>query len=599
MAHPPALLAELVLIVACAIPAVALAQRARIPSVVGFLLTGLLIGPHALSLVREVEAVAVLAEIGVVLLLFAIGLELSLSRVAKMARWVLRGGTAQVALTMLAVAGLGLVAGLGGARSVFYGSLAALSSTAIILKLLNDRNELDSPAGRVVVAILIFQDLCVVPLMLLVPFLGGAGETPLVAARMLGTSLATVAGLVVLGGLGVRWLFPRIVELRNRELFTLVVVTIGLGAAWVTAQAGLSLALGAFLAGLVISESEYGLQALSDILPFRDAFSGIFFISVGMLLDLRALLPQLPLVLGLALGVMVLKTLLVTGVVHQLGRSWYVGLVSGSALAGIGEFSFVLAQVGEPLGLFPEGAYQIFLGTSVLTMLIAPFLLAAGPAVAARVAGAVGADAIGADATGLHQVPSGEHVIIVGFGFTGRTVARALRAAGIPYVVLEENGPIVRQARLEREPVIFGDGTRQDVLEHVGVAHARAVVFCIASANEERRGVVSARRCSATVHIVVRTRRVRWARDLQVLGANEVIPEELEGSIEIFGRVLRLYGLAGEQVRQLMTESRRDDYGVLLGDARPMTRVDLPIPEQLRPRPSTAVRAVPPDQTPR
>jgi len=590
--HTPPLLADLVLIIACAIPAVALAQRLRIPSVVGFLLTGLIIGPHAFAVVGEPEAVAELAEIGVVLLLFAIGLELSLSRVAKMARWVLRGGALQVGSMMAAVALVAVVLGLGLAHGVFYGALAALSSTAIILKLLNERNELDSPAGRVVVAILIFQDLCVVPLMLLVPILGGAGGTAFEAVKMLGLSLGTVTALVVLGGIGVRWLLSRIAELRNRELFTLCIVAICLGSAWVTAQVGLSLALGAFLAGLVISESEYGLQALSDILPFRDAFSGIFFISVGMLLDLRLLLESAPIVLSLAIGVMIVKSALVATIVHWIGRSWYVGIVSGVALAGIGEFSFVLAQVGAPLGLFPDGAYQLFLGTSVLTMLIAPFLLAAGPAIATRIIGEQQLDMLSAQATGLHRIPSGEHVIIVGFGFSGRSVARALRAAGIPYVVLEENGSVVRQARLEREPIIYGDGTRQDVLEHVGARDARAIVFCIASSNEERRGVVSARTLSATVHIVVRTRRVRWAKDLQVLGANEVIPEELEASIEIFGRVLRLYGIPGEQVRQLMAESRRDDYGVLLGDARPMTRVDLPIPEALRPRPSRVITAV-------
>jgi CPA2 family monovalent cation:H+ antiporter-2 len=379
-------------------------------------------------------------------------------------------------------------------------------------------------------------------------------------------------------------------------LFTLCIVAIGLGAAWITAQVGLSLALGSFLAGLVISESEYGLQALSDILPFRDAFSGIFFISVGMLLDLSILADSALIIVAIAVGVMVLKTALVSAIVHRLGRSWYVGIVTGASLAGIGEFSFVLAQSGVPLGLFPNGAYQIFLGATVLTMLLAPFLLTGGPRLAAHLIGQGRLDMPSAQMTGMHAVPPGGHVIIVGLGFTGRSVARALRAAGIPYVILEENGPLVRQARMEREPVIFGDGTRQDVLDHVGIKQARAVVFCIASANEERRGVVVARNLSATVHIVVRTRRVRWARDLQVLGANEVIPEELEASIEIFGRVLRLYDVPGEMVRQLMAESRRDDYGVLLGDPRPVTRVDIPVPEQFRPRPSMGARSLQEDE---
>jgi CPA2 family monovalent cation:H+ antiporter-2 len=575
--HVPPLLTDLVLLIAFAIPAVALAQRVHVPSVVGFLLTGLVIGPHALGLVGDPEAVGQLAEIGVVLLLFAIGLELSLSRVARMGRWVLRGGALQVLLTMGVTAALALALGRSVPRAIFFGALVALSSTAIVLKLLTDRGELDTPYGRVVVAILIFQDLCVVPLMLLVPVLGGGGGSAVDTGRMLLVALATVASLIWGGGLAVRWVLARVTALRNRELFTLCIVAIGLGAAWLTSLVGLSLALGAFLAGLVISESEYGLQALSDVLPFRDAFSGIFFISVGMLLDLRVVGGALGAALAIALGAMVLKTGLVAAIVRWMGRSWYVGLLSGLALAGIGEFSFILAEVGAPLGLLTPGEYQVFLGASVLTMLLTPFIVNAAPHLADRFAGGLTLAATTRAMTAMHALPTRDHVIIVGYGFTGRSVAAALKSAGVPYVVLEENGPVVRQARLEREPVFFGDGTRTEVLERVGIHHARAIVYSIASANEERRGVAVARALNPAVHIVVRTRRVRWARDLQRLGANEVIPEELEASVEIFGRVLRLFAVPPERIRQLMAETRRDDYGVLLGDARPVTRVDLPV----------------------
>lgn len=562
--HGIPLLRDLVILVAVAVPVVVLAYRLRIPSVVGFLVTGIAIGPTALGLVRETESVASLAEIGVVLLLFAVGLELSLSRIVKMGKLVMRGGAMQVLGTMAAVTVVMLAMGEDWRQGALFGALIALSSTAIILKVYADRGELDSVYGRVVVAILLFQDLCVVPLMLFLPLLAGSGEAVGDIVRNTAIAIAVTTTMLVVG----QWLVPRllarIAEMRNQEIFTLVVVAIGLGAAYVTSSFGLSLALGAFLAGLIISESEFGLQALSDILPFRDTFSGIFFISVGMLLDLRYVATHAAAVFGLAAGIIVLKSLLGWGVVRLVRRSQRVGFVAGIGLAQVGEFSFILASSAVALGILTQDRYQLFLGAAIVTMLVAPFAVAAAPDLADRVFSLRAMPTMEFATREVRAAgPVTDHVIIVGYGLNGRNLARALRRAKVPYVILDSNGALVRQARLNREPIFFGDGTRAEVLERVGLKHARVIVFAIASIAEERRGVVVARHHAPDVHIVTRTRYVAEIAELQKLGANEVVPEEFETSLEIFARVLRRYDVPASRIRDAADEARRDHYEVL------------------------------------
>ncbi|MGH7710537.1 MAG: cation:proton antiporter, partial [Gemmatimonadaceae bacterium] len=371
------LLRDLVILVAVAIPVVLLMHRLRQPTIIGFLVSGVALGPSALGAIRNIEQVSVLAEIGVVLLLFSIGLELSLSRVIRMGRLVLVAGALQLVLALVAAAAIAAIAGEGGQRAAVWGILVALSSTAIVLKLYQERGELDATHGRVVVAILLFQDLCVVPLMLLLPLLAGDGAGAGTTLTRTLTSAVVVSVLVGVGRWGVPWLLARVASTRVQELFTLSVVAIGLSAAYLTSAFGLSLALGAFLAGLIIAESEYGLQALSDMLPFRDAFSGIFFTSVGMLLDVRYVARHPLLVVGVAIGILVLKFACGYGVVRFVKRSTRIGIMSGLGLAQVGEFSFVLAGSALALGLFDAERYQLFLGSSVLTMIAAPFLIRA------------------------------------------------------------------------------------------------------------------------------------------------------------------------------------------------------------------------------
>jgi CPA2 family monovalent cation:H+ antiporter-2 len=449
-------------------------------------------------------------------------------------------------------------------RALLYGMLVALSSTAIILKVYADRGELDSAHGRVVIAILLFQDLCVVPFMLLLPIMAGTSSGVLAAIQTTFISLLVAGSIVVLGRVIVPRILRRIATMRNNEVFTLAVLAIGLGAAYITHAFGLSLALGAFLAGLIIAESEYGLQAVSDVLPFRDTFSGIFFTSVGMLLDVRFFAANALLVIGFAVSIVLIKTLINFFVIRSVKRSQRVGLVAGLALAQVGEFSFVLASSAVALQLFTAGDYQVFLGAAILTMLAAPFIVNAAPKLtdwAFQFRALPTMEFATREARAIK--PLTDHVIIVGYGLNGRNVARALRRKGIAYTVLESNGQIVRQARLDREPVFFGDGTRAEVLDRVGIERARVVVFCLASLGDERRAVAVARHIQPRIHIVCRTRYVSEIAELRRLGADEVVPEEFETSLEIFARVLRKYAVPDDQIRLAAEAARGDHYEML------------------------------------
>ncbi len=573
--HDITILRDLVILVAVAMPVVALAHRFRIPTVVGFLVTGMVIGPHALRLIRGPESVAELAEIGVVLLLFTIGLELSLARIIRLGRFLVQGGLLQVGGTLAAVAGIAAVLGVSWREAVVYGALVALSSTAVVLKLYKDRGELDTPHGRVVVAILLFQDLCVVPLMLLVPLLAGTGGGLIGAAKAIGISLAVVGALVLGGRIAIPWVLERVVGLENREIFTLGIVFFGVGAAYVTASFGLSLALGAFIAGLVISESEYGMQALSDVLPFRDTFTGMFFISIGMLLDIAFVVANMGLILGTTLLVFALKTVIAGIATRSLRRSTEVSVMSGLGLAQVGEFSFVLAGVAAPLGLLGPSEYQVFLGASILTMLAAPFAIAGAGPIARRVCRLANLPALEILPHDEQSVATlDDHVIIVGYGVNGRNLARVLKAAGIRYIILEQNGQAVRRARMEREPIFFGDGTSREVLERVGIERARILVFAISAPADERRGAAIARTLSPSVRIIVRTRYVAAVEELTKLGADEVVPEEFETSIEIFARVLRLYGVPRNVIDREVRAVRGERYEMLCGLTLPDLQFD-------------------------
>ena len=568
--HEGRLLIDLTLLVGMAIPIVALAHRLSAPPLVGFLVAGVLVGPNGFALISATEEVEFLSELGVALLLFEVGLELSLSYVRQWARTVLVGGGLQVSGTLLSVAVLAIAFGVPPGQSIFYGMLAALSSTAIVSKTYAERAELDSAQGRSVISILLFQDLCVLPLILLLPVLAGlegADMGAVVTEFVRGLAIITV--LVIGGQFIVRRTLDRIVLFRDPELFTLCIGFFGIGTAVVSAWAGFSLAIGAFIAGLVISESEYGLQALSDVRPFRAVFSGIFFISTGMLLDVPVLMEQLDVLLPVLLVVIALKAVLVTVSVLAAGGISTTAVISGLSLAQIGEFSILLAALGLPLGLFREGDYQLFLSTAVVSMMATPFLIRSAGYVADRIApsGEGAADADRGD-------EMSDHTIIVGYGVAGRYLARVLDAAGIPCIVVEHDPNLVRRAREDGLAVRFGNGTQAAVLKHVGAGRARIVVFAISSPIEERRGVHIARGLNPAAQIVVRTRYTSSIDELTALGATDVVVEEFEVSIELFAKALESYRIPVNRIWQEAATVRNEHYGLFRGTAEPDLRLD-------------------------
>ena len=570
------LLRDLAIIVGLAIPIVALAHRLSAPPLVGFLIAGIVVGPYGFALIEGPEDVETLSELGVALLLFAVGLELSLSHVRRWARSVFVGGSLQVGGTLGAVAVLALALGIPLVQSIFYGALVAMSSTAIVIKAYADRGELDTPHGKSVISILLFQDLCILPLMLLMPLLAGLGGSHVVAAGAeLARGLAMMTVLVVGGRVVVKWTLDRVVVFRDRELFTLCVGFFGIGAALVTSAAGFSIAIGAFIAGLIISESEYCLQALSDVLPFRALFSGIFFTSIGMLLDIPAVLEQPMVMLALAGVLFLIKVAFVSGTVLALGGMPTTAVISGLSLAQIGEFSFLLAAVGLPLGLFRDGDYQLFLSAAVLSMMATPFLINLARPFAERVATRLGR-AAPVDRT--LEVGSLEaftdHTIIVGYGLAGRYLARVLKAAGITCLVVDQNAELVERARNDGIAVVFGDGTRHAVLDHGRLRHARIIVFAISSPTEERRGVALARDINPSARIVVRTRYIRAIDDLMDLGATDVVVEEFEASLELFAKALDSYEVPINRIWREVESVRTEHYGLLRGTAAPDLRLD-------------------------
>jgi len=575
------LLQDLAVIFAVSVLVVLVFHRFRLPALPGFIVAGLLLGPNALGLVADVHAVEALAEVGVILLLFTIGIEFSLARLREMARQVVGVGLLQVGLTAAAATVLGLVLVSRWQVAVFLGLLVALSSTAIVLKLLTDRGEIDAPHGRLATAILIFQDLCVVPIMLLVPFLAGTAKGGAAGmAVALGKAALIVVGVIVAARLLVPRLLREILKTRSRELFLISIILLVTLTALGTAAAGASLALGAFLAGLVLSESDYGHQALAELLPFRDVFISLFFVAVGMLVDL-AFLRNHPWVTvsGVAL-VLGGKTVFAAVAPMLMGSASRVALLAGLAVAQIGEFSFVLAREGQTTGLLSAPLYQTFLAVAVCTMLLTPFLIQGGPVIVQGLERVLPLRRLLPESrTPLPEVAQDQlrdHVIIAGYGLNGRNLAAALRSVGVAYYIVELNAQTVRQARAQGEPAFYGDATREEILHALGVDRARLFVVAISDPAATRRMVRVARGVNQDLFIIARTRYVVEIPELTRLGADVVIPEEFETSVEIFARVLSHYRVPRETVDQLTDQIRAAHYAALRTPAGATTAAILP-----------------------
>ncbi len=569
--HTPQLFNDLLIIILAALPVAYLCLRLKLPLLVGLMLTGIAIGPYGLGFVKELEGIELLAEIGVMLLLFTIGLEFSIRKLKEMKSLVLIGGGLQVGITILVTAAISTSIGRGIAQSVFFGFLIAMSSTAIVLKSYVDRLEVDSPHGRVGVGILLFQDISIVLMLLAIPILGGQGDVAFSAVLLkLGTSLAALVVIVVVAWLTIPAFLKQVVRMRSTEVFLLTIVLLCLGLSWVTMQFGLSLALGAFIAGVVLADTDFNHQATSEILPFRDVFNSLFFVSIGMLLSLNAFVSNLGNIALLVVGLMIGKALIIWGIVKLLGNSQRVAVTAAVGLAQIGEFSFVLAKTGRGNDLLSDTDYQTFLAASIITMIATPFLILYAPKLGmlaqrllkdGRFSGVENAEADDAHITSSGDLS--KHVIIVGYGLNGRNLSRVLRAVNVPYIVLELNAEAVKSAREEGEKINFGDATRREVLKHAGVESASALVLAMSDPNSARLSVKQARHMNEDLHIIVRTRYVTEITELFNLGANEVIPEEFETSIEIFSRVLSRYGFAKNVIEHQVRRVRKAGYEML------------------------------------
>jgi len=564
----PPFFTEIALLAAVSVGIAYVCYRLRLVPIAGFLIAGVIIGPNALGLVEDIDLVNTLAEVGVILLLFTIGIEFSLEKLARIRRLVLGGGTLQVVSTIAVVTGLCLAFGVDVRSALFTGALVALSSTAIVLGLLAERGETDTPTGQNALGILIFQDLAIIVMVLLMPLLGGQGGSTLDLLLALGTALALITAVVVLARKVVPVILERVAATRSRELFLLTVVALCFLTAWITSLADVSLALGAFLAGLIVSESPYSTQALSEVLPLRTVFNAAFFVSVGMLLDVRVLLDMLPLVLGAAGLVLVVKALITTLSLLALRVPLRIATASGLLLAQIGEFSFVLDIAGRNAGLSPAGlgatGQQVFIAATVLLMLATPLLAQIGPVVGRTLAqwmGVLRAPPAAAGANGAaHGLGLEDHVIIVGYGPGGQRLTGVLRQTDIPVVVIDLNPHNVAEAQEAGIPAVYGDATRPHVLEVAGIEKAKCCVVAINDREATVRAVRLADYENPTLQILARADFLDDVDRLHGAGAEIVVPVELETAVRLFAEVLRTYRIPGDEVRTHIQEVRAHDY---------------------------------------
>ncbi|MCW9708332.1 monovalent cation:proton antiporter family protein [Fodinibius salsisoli] len=551
-----------------------LCYRLKLVPIVGFLIAGVIIGPNALGLVPDQELVDILAEIGVILLLFTIGIEFSLEKLNRIRKAILVGGGLQVILTTAVVTAILISLDVTLNISIYTGFLVALSSTAIVLGLFSQKNETDTPVGQLSLAVLIFQDLAIIVMVLLIPILAGQSESAFDLIWILGKALLLIAVVLILARRIVPWILEKVAQTRRQELFLLTVVAICFGTAALTSMANISLALGAFMAGLVVSESHFSEQALSEILPLRTIFNAVFFVSVGMLLDIRYVVEYPLLLLSTAAVVILLKLLITSTSLITLGYPVRIAAASGLALAQIGEFSFVLERAGRMAGITPAGMGEIgsqtFIAVSVLLMILTPFLLNAGPELGKLLA-KTPLKGLSQDSGSLDsdmQTNLEDHVIIVGYGPAGRHLEQVLHNTGIPYVVIEMNPESVKEMRKNDIPAIYGDASRQHILDLAGISKAKLCVIATNDPSASPRIIKVARHHNPTLQIIVRTRYLSEADRLEEMGADIVIPEEMETTVRIFSHVLGSYMIPQGEIQEHIQTLRAHDYEILRGSVQ-------------------------------
>jgi CPA2 family monovalent cation:H+ antiporter-2 len=558
--EPAHFVLDILLVLLAAVVGAGLFERLRLPAVAGLLLAGACVGPGGLGLVEDPERVRVLAKLGVALLLFEIGLELPIDALRGVWRRAALSGALQVSLTLAGVAALAAAFGARLETAIVMGMLIALSSTALVMRVLAQRGEIHAPHGQLSVGILLFQDLCLVPFLLAVPFLAGdVARNPNALARAVGQDALALAAFF-----------------GAARFLSLCAFVLAIGSALVAEELGLTLAVGAFIAGLVVNASPYAHQLFAEVVPLRGVLLSIFFTAVGMLLDPAAALQAWAGVLAFVASVLVLKTgIIVLVVAFLLRQGPRIGLLTGLGLAQTGEFSFVLAEAAAPSGLLDAALEQTFVAGSVLTLIATPFLVRAGPHLARTLAGGIERLGLGTDAAPAPDDVT-DHVVIVGFGLAGRTLARVLEASDIPYRVVDQNPALVAHARESGQPVLFGDATRAGILERLGVTRAKLVSIAISDPGGTRRCLSVVRALAPDVHIVVRTRYVQEIDQIFAEGASEVVTEEFEASIDLFSKVLRAFEIPEQIIVHFAEAMRMEGYEFM------RETVELPIDPWLR-----------------
>jgi len=557
-----AYLRDLVIILGFGVIIVTLFHKLKLPAIAGFILSGVLVGPHGFGFISDVHQVEILAEFGVALLLFGIGLELSLEKLKRLWKLIAVGGALQVGLSVLAVFAISKIFNIPDKSAVFIGFLVALSSTAIVMRGLQQRGEIDAPHGRLILGILVFQDFSVVPMMLSIPILIG---TDVLAKVYLFTILQSI-GIIIAVLFAALLIVPRILNLiaktRQRQLFILSVFLICIGTAWLIASSGASLAIGAFLAGLVVAGSEYRHQALADLIPFREVFASLFFVSIGMLLVPSIIVENIFIVLAILIAVLIGKSVLVFITAKILRMPLRVSMMTAVALAQIGEFSFVLLFSVQGTGLIDKTLESNLISVAILSMFITPFAMSFGPRLAAglgklprlrRLLEVEMAEEANGSVRNMR-----DHVIVGGYGFAGRELTKALRDNGIPHVVVDISVENVHKASQEGVYAFFGDVTNQDVLVKLGAEYASELVLLVNDPSAAELAVKVARELAPSLHIVVRTHYLLDIEPTLAAGADDVVPSEREAAVEVASLVLKRHQIDSQRIADHILRIRNE-----------------------------------------
>lgn len=538
-------------------------NKLKLPSMIGLFLTGIVLG----QFLHSAETINTISELGVIFLLFIIGLEFSMEKFSSIKHYAIIGGILQVLLTTLIVTILSVLVGFPINQGIFMGFLVSFSSTAIVMKLIQERQMNNSIQGKVVLGILIFQDIAVILVLLLTPLLGGSK----IDITTLPQTLITVVTLVVVLAVCSKWIIPKVLHIasytKNRDLFILLTLVICLGTTYATSLAGISPELGAFIAGLMISKTEFSHQTLGYVEPFQDVFMSLFLISIGLMLDVNYFISNIVLIIALAIVVLVVKILATGTTIAVLKLPMRIIVIVSVLLSQIGEFSFILAAEGLKYNIITNDLFTLFLATTVITMSLTPFLQKLTPKIIEKI-GNRGMRLPENDEALPTQIDENDenisdHVILAGFGVNGRNIAKACKNQNIPYIAIDLNPIIVKRQKALGEHIIYGDASKENILEEVNISKAKMIIIATTDYRGSLKATDTARRLNPNIHIEVRTKYIKNVDELYEAGADEVIPEEFETGLVIFSRIMDFYNKDPDEITETINELRSDHYNEL------------------------------------